>query len=110
MLLIHFDGFLVLYVTTLDLKIANVLCGAPLYCLRGIYLIYHLFYKKASELVLNNMIMLLSIGMIILTRISLAKAIRQFIFLTAGSVLALLIPVILQRCQYSADLHGYMRE
>ena len=77
MLLIHFDGFLVLYVTTLDLKIVA-------------------FYV-ASELVLNNMIMLLSIGMIILTRISLAKAIRQFIFLTAGSVLALLIPVILQK-------------
>ena len=96
MLLIHFDGFLVLYVTTLDLKIAAFYV-AQLILFEGIYLIYHLFYKKASELVLNNMIMLLSIGMIILTRISLAKAIRQFIFLTAGSVLALLIPVILQK-------------
>ena len=78
MLLIHFDGFLVLYVTTLDLKIAAFYV-AQLILFEGIYLIYHLFYKKASELVLNNMIMLLSIGMIIV-----------------GSVLALLIPVILQ--------------
>lgn len=57
---------------------------------------YHLFYKHASELVLNNMCMLLTIGFVILTRISFEKAFRQFIFVCAGFVISLLIPMVLQ--------------
>lgn len=45
---------------------------------------YHLFYKHASELVLNNMCMLLTIGFVILTRISFEKAFRQFILCVQG--------------------------
>ena len=60
-------------------------------------MVYHMFYKNASELVLNNMCMLLSIGMIILTRLSYEKAMRQFLFITAGSCIAMIIPLILSK-------------
>ena len=96
MFLIHLDGFLVLFVTTMDVKIIGFYI-AQLILFEAIYLIYHMFYKNASELVLNNMIMLLCIGMIILTRISLDKAIRQFAFVVAGTILAFIIPIILQK-------------
>lgn len=96
MFLIHLDGFLVLYVTTNEIKLLGFYV-AQIILFEGIYIIYHKFYKNASELVLNNMIMLLSIGMIILTRISYEKAVRQFVFLVAGSVIALFIPLVIQK-------------
>lgn len=40
--------------------------------------------------------MLLTIGFVILTRISFEKAFRQFIFVCAGFVISLLIPMVLQ--------------
>ena len=64
--------------------------------LLAIIVSYHLFYKHASELVLNNMCMLISIGFIILTRISFEQAFRQFIFVCAGFIISLLIPLVLQ--------------
>ena len=78
MFLIHLDGFLVLFVTTMDTKIIGFYI-AQLVLFESIYLIYHKFYKNASELVLNNMVMMLCISMIILTRISFDKALRQFV-------------------------------
>ena len=72
MFLIHLDGFLVLFVTTMDTKIIGFYI-AQLVLFESIYLIYHKFYKNASELVLNNMVMMLCISMIILTRISFDK-------------------------------------
>lgn len=81
MFLIHLDGFLVLFVTTMDTKIIGFYI-AQLVLFESIYLIYHKFYKNASELVLNNMVMMLCISMIILTRISFDKALRQFVFCT----------------------------
>ena len=92
---IHFDAFLVLYLTSEDKQmIAFYLMQVVL--LGAIILSYHLFYKHASELVLNNMCMLICIGFIILTRLSFEKAFRQFIFVGAGFFIALLIPLILQ--------------
>jgi cell division protein FtsW (lipid II flippase) len=62
-----------------------------------IFLIFRLCYRKASELLLNNMIMLLVIGMIMLTRLDYNKAIRQFVFVIAGTVVVLIIPYILKK-------------
>lgn len=94
--LMHLDGFLVLYITTMDINIiALYLMQVVLFT--AIFLIYHKFYKSASELVLNNMCMLISVGMIILTRLSFEKAERQFIFLVAGLLFALFIPLVLRK-------------
>lgn len=94
--LIHLDGFLVLYITTMDIKIIGLYL-MQLVLILLIYIIYHRFYKSASELVLNNMCMLICIGMIILTRLSFVKAERQFVFLVAGMLFALIIPLVLQK-------------
>lgn len=62
-----------------------------------IFIFYHIFYKKASRLVLNNMCMLFTIGLVMLTRLSIDKAYRQYLFLVAGAAIAMLIPVFLQK-------------
>ena len=62
-----------------------------------IFIFYHNFYKKASRLVLTNMCMLFTIGLIMLTRLSIDKAYRQYLFLAAGAAIAMLIPVFLQK-------------
>lgn len=92
---IHFDAFLVLYLTTKDVKLIGFYL-MQLILLLAIINGYHLLYQHASELVLNNMCILLAISFIILTRISMDQAFRQFIFVCAGSFIAFLIPVILQ--------------
>ncbi|MGN0414359.1 MAG: FtsW/RodA/SpoVE family cell cycle protein [Agathobacter sp.] len=92
---IHFDAFLILYLSTGNRQMIGFYL-MQLILLLAIILSYHLFYKHASELVLNNMCMLLSIGFIILTRISFDQAFRQFMFVCIGFFVSLLIPVILQ--------------
>lgn len=92
---IHFDAFLILYLSSKERQMIGFYL-MQLILLLAIILSYHFFYKHASELVLNNMCMLLSISFIILTRISFEQAFRQFLFTAAGFFAALLIPVVLQ--------------
>lgn len=93
---IHFDAFFVLYITTKDSKIIGMYLLQTI-LLSMIYVSYRIFYDHASNLVLNNMCMLLAIGFIMLTRLSVDKAFRQFIFVCVGFILSLLIPLILSK-------------
>lgn len=93
--LIHLDAFIVLYLITKNIQLIGFYL-MQLIILLAIISAYHLLYKHASELVLNNMCMLLAISFIILTRISFERAFKQFIFVCAGSFIALLIPMVLQ--------------
>lgn len=96
MYLIHCDAYIVLYLTTQNMEVlAFYLSQVVVFSV--ILLVYHVCYKKASELILNNMCMLLVIGMIMLTRLDFDKAVRQFLFLVAGAVVSMIIPVILKR-------------
>ena len=104
--LFHFDAFLVLYITTKNFQLIGFYLMQVI-IIAAIIGTYHLFYKHASELVLNNMCMLLTIGFVILTRISFEKAFRQFIFVCAGFVISLLIPMVLQNMTLFRKLTSY---
>ena len=52
--LIHLDAFLVIYASTLDLKVIGLYL-VQLILLVIIQLCYKIFYRKASRLVVNNM-------------------------------------------------------
>lgn len=93
---IHGLGFYCLYLQENNMEIVGFyLMQVTLLCV--IFMFYHFMYKKCSVLLLNNMCMFLVIGMIMLTRISLDKAFRQFIFIAIGSVMMLIIPLFLQK-------------
>ena len=92
--LIHFDAYCVLFLQYRNKQIIGFYLIQFILFL-SISLIYRLFYKKASNLVLNNMLFLLTIGMVELTRLSFDKAFKQFLFIVAGFVIAIIIPLIL---------------
>ena len=63
-------------------------CGVQLiYFILTIGLTNIIYDKQISKPVLNNMCLMLSIGLIILTRLNYTKAVKQFVILVAATVL-----------------------
>ena len=95
-LTMHGLGFFCLYTKEENVELIGFyLMQVGLFAI--IFMFYHFFYKKCSALLLNNMCMLLAVGMIVLTRLSFEKAYRQFMFMTIGAVAMLIIPLLLQK-------------
>ncbi len=59
--------------------------------------LYRMLYPRSNRLVSNNMCMLLSIGFVILTRLDMAKAIKQFIIVAGSLAIALAIPFFVHK-------------
>ncbi|MDR1689927.1 MAG: FtsW/RodA/SpoVE family cell cycle protein [Clostridiales bacterium] len=55
-----------------------------------------IFYKNACPLIINCLFLLMDLGIIIITRVVPDLALRQLIFMAAGFMLILFIPVILK--------------
>ncbi len=70
----------------------------------GIQILYRIFYKKASILLLNNMCMLLSVGFIILCRLDVSTATRQLVIVAGVNVVALIVPVLIRKMKFLKDL------
>ena len=62
-----------------------------------------IIYPKVNRLVLNNMCLLLAIGFIMLTRLSYDKAVRQFQIAAVALAVALIVPVLIRKCAFSAE-------
>ncbi len=89
-------GFLIIYVHTQEILVPVLLVGILAYdalTLAG----YRLLYPKSSMLLVNNMLMLLGIGFIMIARLNLSQALKQFVIAAGGTVIAFLIPVIIRR-------------
>ena len=102
---IHGLGFLCLYLKNPNVELIGFYF-MQVVLFAAIFMFYHYMYKRCSVLLLNNMVMLLAISMIVLTRISFDKAFRQFIFLAAGSVVMLIIPLFLQKGSIFRNFHA----
>ncbi|WP_026497526.1 FtsW/RodA/SpoVE family cell cycle protein [Butyrivibrio sp. WCD2001] len=68
---------------------------------------FHMVYPDGNRLIINNMCMMLMVGMIMITRISYGKGIRQFIISSASLVLAFVIPELLFRLEF-LERRGYV--
>ncbi len=62
-----------------------------------VVLIPALVYKQINRFLLNNMAMLMGIGLVMLCRLSLAKAQRQFIIMAASLVICMFVPLIIEK-------------
>lgn len=102
-ILMNSIAFLVIFLKTTDVN-AVIFYGEIMIYLTAVQLLYRLFYKKASILLINNMCMLLSIGFIIIYRLDVDKANRQLMIVAAGSVLALIIPVLIRKMRFLKKL------
>ncbi len=54
-------------------------------------------YPKSNRLILNHIAMLLSIGFVILTRLSLTRSMRQFMIVAMSLVIGLAVPVFMKQ-------------
>jgi len=95
MFLIHFLAYAVMFVSEWNMNYI------ALYLIQTLYLflyivVFRILYRNGNVLLLNNMCMLMTVGFIIITRLSFSQGVRQFIFVVVGSLLTLAIPVIMQ--------------
>lgn len=102
LMLIFFMDFVAFLVIFLKTEKMNVIYffGAQLLYFIVVQVLYRIFYKKASLLLLNHMCMLLSIGFIMLARLDMESAVRQFQIVVAATVIAMVIPVIIRKFRF----------
>lgn len=89
--LFHLLTFSIIYINGPSSSII-VFYGITLLYLMLTFELSVLIYPKLNRILLNNMCFLITIGIIILSRISIEKAVRQFIFLVISTILFLIIP------------------
>ncbi len=96
MFAIQLVAYMVMYLKTEDIRMLAfylmqvVLFGATI-------LLYTNIYPKVSRLVVNNMCMLLCVGMIMLTRLDYEKAFKQYIIAAGAIAVSLVVPVIIRK-------------
>ena len=98
-----FTAFLVIFLKTTDFRVV-VFYVEMMVFFALIQILYRIFYKKASLLLLNNMCMLLSVGFIMLCRLDVDTATRQLLIAAAGSAVALVIPVMIRKMKFLKKL------
>lgn len=59
--------------------------------------LFQMLYPKSNRLLINNMCMLLSIGFVILIRISYDRAIRQFMIVVCSMILSMFVPYLIRK-------------
>ena len=96
MFLIHFLAYGILWLKTEDERLIAFYAAQVIFFLCYIY-VSRLFYRHVSRLLVGNMCMLLSVGFIILTRLSFDRALKQFIIVLAAAVITWIIPFFIDR-------------
>ena len=94
-----FTAFLGIYLKTFDFNVI-IFYIEMLVFFAEVQILYRIFYKKASLLLLNNMCMLLSVGFIMLCRLDIATATKQLVIAAAASAIALIIPVMIRKMRF----------
>ena len=92
---LHFSCFIVICFETGDITYLFFYAFQQI-VLYATVILFRMLYPKTNRLLVNNMCMLLTVGFVILTRLSLGKAIRQFIIV----MIALVIPFFVSRFRF----------
>lgn len=93
---VHFTCFLTICIKTGDLQYLFFYAFQQLAVFAALVL-FELFYPAVNRLILHNMCMLLVIGFVILTRLDMNLAIRQFIIVAISMTIAMCIPYFIHR-------------
>lgn len=103
MLLIHFSCFMSICFQTGEMSYLFFYAFQQI-VLFATATLFHMIYPRGNRLVINNMCMLLSIGFIILTRISYEKAVKQFVIVAFSIIIAMLIPFFIHKLRFLKSL------
>lgn len=99
MYIIHFICHGLLYLNTKDLNVLG-LYGAELVFFIGVSWAYRFVYRNLSNLILNNMLLLLSISFTMLARLDPSYASRQLFMAAAGFGACLIVPFVIEKFPY----------
>lgn len=103
--LLQFTAFGTMYLATSDIRILFIYAALAVVLL-AVILLYNLIYPNVSRLVVNNMCMLMTAGMIMITRLSYdnttpyGSALRQLAFIILGTAFGLIVPVLIRRLTF----------
>lgn len=100
---LHFVGSATLYLTSRSEKLI-ILYGAEVFMFVLVLLLYRIFYPRLSKLLLLNMLMLLAIGFIILTRISFDMAVKHVFIVGISFVLCLFVPQVMKSLRFLGNI------
>ncbi len=95
-LLIHFLCHLVIFLNTQEMLVLP-LYMAELAFLIGYPSIFRLLYRNMNRLLINNLCLFVTYGLIMLERLDMNKAIKQFVIIVGAAVLTLVIPFVIDR-------------
>ncbi|MEE8826102.1 MAG: FtsW/RodA/SpoVE family cell cycle protein [Eubacteriales bacterium] len=96
-------GFVIVFLNQKKIQLLMLMAGIWIYF--GVtQKLYRKLYPKSSMLLVNNMLMLLSVGFVMISRINLSEGIKQFIIAAGSTVIALAVPVIIRKLKVLAKL------
>lgn len=72
--------------------------------LAAILILVPVIYKKVNRLLLNNLCMLLGIGLCMISRLSFQKAVKQYVIALISLMISLTIPYLLSRIRFLKKL------
>lgn len=99
MFMLHLTGYLAIILYTGETIILTFYLAQVVFFI--LYLVlFRVIYKKSSRLLVNNTCMLLAISFIMLTRLGVERAVRQFIITVAAAALAMAVPVVVRKMRY----------
>lgn len=93
-IMVHFVGSATLIVQENSLKLIQ-LYAVEVFMFVMVLLIYRILYPKISRLLIRNMLMLLAVSFIVLTRLSYEDAIRQVMIVGASLIAGLIVPFVI---------------
>ena len=103
MFLVHFSCFLVICFETCKLEYLLFYTLQQILLFATIVL-FRMIYPTGNRLIINNMCMLLSIGFIVLSRLSFERAIKQFFIVTVSIIIGMVIPYFVHKLKFLKNL------
>ncbi len=103
MLLIQLVCFLDLWVVSRDFQYIFFYIFVQIFLLVALFMV-PLIYEEANRLLLNNMCMLLGIGICMISRLSFTKAIRQYVIVLLSMAVSMTVPFLMGRIHFFKKL------
>lgn len=103
MFMVHFLGFAAICLETSEISYI-IFYGFQQILLFATIALYRVIYPEVHRLIINNMCILLTVGFVILTRISYEKAVKQFAIVTVSLIIGLFIPYFIKKMRFLKHL------
>ena len=103
MVLFNTVSYVIMYLQSQDPYMILMLLCVIGYIL-VVQILYRIIYRKASLILLNTMCMILSVGLVIQSRLGMDNARKQFIIAALATMLCFIIPVFVRKVRWVSRL------